>query len=293
MAALLLPLRGRPLGREAARRLRELEEQQWWPAERLATAQMRRLRRFLVDVGRHHEVLRRRFAEADFRPERVASPADLGALPLEEVAAREGDGGERAARVWDRAVRWRARRWWGVAPHDRVLTLPSGAAAPGDLDPLLDALLARRPPRALAGDGETLLCLARRAAERHLHLAGVGLRALFVSGASVDDGVRQEVEALLGAPLALSLTSPGVGQIGHSCPEGGLHLCADHLVVEVVDPKRGRPVRAGRRGELVVTDTLRRADPIVRRRTGLVGRRVTAPCLCGRGLPLVDGVATG
>jgi len=266
--------------------LDELDASQWWGWERIATAQARRLRRFLVDVGHHHPPLRDRFAEAGFRPELVASAASLAALPPAGPPEVNPDGRPEAdCEAWQRAVRWRARGWWGVGPGDPVLPL----AGDGDrLDATLDALLGSRPPRAVAADGGTLLSLARRAAERRLTPAEVPLRALFVPLASLDEEGRREVEATLAAPVALYLDLPEFGLIAHTCPEGGLHLCGDHLVVEVVKPATGRPMKAGKEGEVVVTDTTRRMDPLVRCRTALRGRLLPEPCICGRGLPLVE-----
>lgn len=282
-----LPWVGRPRGRVAAR-LDNLERGQWWPPERIATAQARRLRRFLVDMGRHHPALRDRFAEARFRSELITSAGSLAGLPLVDPPADGGDGPEAEATAWQQAAVARARRWWGVEPADAVLTV---AGDGGHLDPILDALFGRRPPRSVAAHGETLLRLAHRATERRLSPAKIPLLALFAPVGSLDEAGREAVEACLGGPVALYLDLPGIGLIAHGCPEGGLHLCADHLVVEVVKPSTGRPVKAGEEGEVAVTDTSRRRDPVVRCRTAIRARLATAPCLCGRGLPLFTGVA--
>jgi len=277
--------RGRPTG-VAAALLDELEASQWWSPERIATAQARRLRHLLVEVGRHHPALRDRFAEAHFRPELVASVASLAGLPPVDLPEPHGGGvAEAAAEAWQRAVRWHVRRWWGIAPTDLVLSLTDG----GDgLDAALDALRSRRPPRAVAAAGETLLRLARRAAERRLEPLDPPLRALFAQAVGLDAAACAEVAAQLGAPVATCIDLPHVGLIAHACPEGGLHLCGDHLLVEVVKPATGRPVKRGREGEVVVTDTSRHRDPVVRCRTGLRGRLLSEPCLCGRGLPLIE-----
>ncbi|PIQ06216.1 MAG: hypothetical protein COW73_03895, partial [Nitrospirae bacterium CG18_big_fil_WC_8_21_14_2_50_70_55] len=68
----ILPSRGRLPGGAAAL-LTDLSARQWWPAARFGLAQARALRHFLVDLGRHHDLLRDRFAAVGFRPELVAS----------------------------------------------------------------------------------------------------------------------------------------------------------------------------------------------------------------------------
>ncbi len=282
-----LPWVGRPRGRVAAR-LDELERGQWWPPERIATAQARRLRHLLVDLGRHHPALRDRFAEARFRPELVASAGSLAALPPVDPPAEGGEVVEAEGAAWQGAAVVRARRWWGVEPADAVLTVAGGGER---LDATLDTLWGRRPPRAVAAAGETLLGLARRVVERRLSPAASPLLALFVPVGTLDEEGREEVEARLGGPVAPYLDLPGIGLVAHGCPEGGLHLCGDHLVVEVVKAATGRPVKGGREGEVVVTDTSRRRDPWVRCRTAVRARLATGPCLCGRGLPLLADVA--
>jgi len=266
--------------------LRDHEASQWWPPEQIAIAQARRLRRFLVEVGRHHPALHDRFVAAGFRPELVASAGSLAGLPPVDPPDIDGEGGPEAdCEAWQQAARWRARGWWGVEPGDPLLGLASDGEG---LDTNLDLLRGRRPPRAVVADGETLVRLARRTAERRLTPTEVPLRALFTSVAALDAAACAEVEAHLGAPIAFYLDLPDFGTIAHTCPEGGLHLCGGHLVVEVVKPTTGRPVKVGTTGEVVVTDTTRRKYPQVRCHTAIRARLMTEPCLCGRGLPLIE-----
>ncbi|HXO08232.1 MAG TPA: phenylacetate--CoA ligase [Solirubrobacteraceae bacterium] len=62
----------------------------------------------------------------------------------------------------------------------------------------------------------------------------------------------------------------------------GLHVSEDHFVVEVVEPDTGRPVAPGDEGELVFTTLTKEALPLIRYRTGDIGRLMTEPCECGR-----------
>ncbi|RMF83007.1 MAG: hypothetical protein D6739_07835 [Nitrospirae bacterium] len=269
-AGLPLRIRGRG-GRRAALLLRSLEESQWWPPERLATEQARRLRRFLVHVGRHHPRVAERFAAAGFQPQLVTSVRALARLP---VAAPPGEGrgvgGGPDSRAWHRAVRWRVQGWWGLAPGER----PPVAEVE-------DLVAAPRPPRGAVVRGEAL----REACGRGGDLGGAvpRLRVLFVPALEVDPALRREAERRLGVGVAPYLELPWTGLLAHACPEGGLHLCSDHLVVEVAAPGgRGAP---GGCGELLVTDTTARRAPVIRCRTGLWGRIAEGRCLCGRGLP--------
>lgn len=76
-----------------------------------------------------------------------------------------------------------------------------------------------------------------------------------------------------------------VGPVAVECGlEPGMHLRED-LFVELIDPETGRPVGTAspdHPAEIVVTDTARRAMPIIRLRTGdLIDEVNTAACGCG------------
>jgi hypothetical protein len=86
-----------------------------------------------------------------------------------------------------------------------------------------------------------------------------------------------------------SLRDPVVGQyLAFRCTAGpGRHWAADQLLAEIVDPKSGRSVASGAPGELVVTDLVREASPLIRYRTGLQAVLTDEPCPCGRTLARV------
>jgi phenylacetate-CoA ligase len=68
-----------------------------------------------------------------------------------------------------------------------------------------------------------------------------------------------------------------------------MHISAEDIVVETVDPS-GRSVAPGSPGEIVVTHLATRDFPFLRYRTGDIGVLGTAPCPCGRGLPVLAEV---
>jgi phenylacetate-CoA ligase len=68
----------------------------------------------------------------------------------------------------------------------------------------------------------------------------------------------------------------------------GLHLHAEGLITEVVHGDS--PVQPGEFGDLVFTDLENHAMPFIRYRIGDVGALTTAPCPCGRTLPLLAEV---
>ncbi|MBV9382407.1 MAG: phenylacetate--CoA ligase, partial [Streptosporangiaceae bacterium] len=98
--------------------------------------------------------------------------------------------------------------------------------------------------------------------------------------------MREEIERQLGLRAVnfyglSEMYGPGVAA---ECltARSGLHVNEDHFLVEVVDPAGGRPVSPGAEGELVFTALTSEALPLLRYRTGDIGRVDPAPCRCGR-----------
>lgn len=60
--------------------------------------------------------------------------------------------------------------------------------------------------------------------------------------------------------------------------------------MEIVDPATGEPCRAGEFGEIVLTTFASEAMPLIRYRTGDIGRIVSGPCGCGSTLPRLGRV---
>lgn len=77
------------------------------------------------------------------------------------------------------------------------------------------------------------------------------------------------------------MTEMGFGGGVECGARNGYHLREADLYFEIVDPVTGRPALEGEPGEVVFTTLTRRAMPLIRYRTGDVGRFVTEKCPCG------------
>ena len=149
-SSLLFPLHERIKGHHSVALLREIEESQWWPDERLIAAQVERLRGFMVQAGRDVPYYRDLFARTRFDPSGVQSVTDLQALPFLDKPTIRAAGdrlkSERAGKLikyntggssgeplvfymgmgrvsHDVAAKWRATRWWGVDIGDVEVVL--------------------------------------------------------------------------------------------------------------------------------------------------------------------------
>jgi phenylacetate-CoA ligase len=214
----------------------------------------------------------------------------------------------------DVAAKWRATRWWGVdigdpevvvwaspielGAQDRVRLLrdalfrstlvPAFEMSEARLDAAL-ALIRQRRPRMLFGYPSALSLLAQHAERRGVELSGQGAKVAFCTGERLYPEQRERIARVFGCAVANGYGGRDAGFIAHECPQGGLHLTAEDLIVELLDPA-GLPVPDGEAGEIVVTHLQTRDFPFIRYRTGDIGVLDPAPCACGRGLPLLREV---
>jgi phenylacetate-CoA ligase len=114
-------------------------------------------------------------------------------------------------------------------------------------------------------------------------LSRKGLKVLFLAAEYLPVAMRQELETLWNCRVHThyGLTEMGLG-VAIECVAGnGYHFNEADLLLEIIDPKTGRPVEAGREGELVFTTLTREAMPLIRYRTHDISRLLREPCACG------------
>ena len=211
----------------------------------------------------------------------------------------------------DVAAKWRATRWWGVDIGDpeivvwgspielstqdwarslrdlmlRSTLLPAFEMSESNLDAFV-AEIRRKRPVMLFGYPSVLAHIALHAESRGLSLKDAGVRVAFVTSERLYPEQRSQIERAFGCPVANCYGGRDAGQISYECPAGGMHICAEDIIVEIVDAK-GKPRPSGVAGEIVVTNTTTGSFPFIRYRTGDVGALDDRVCECGRGLPLI------
>ncbi|MES2739999.1 MAG: phenylacetate--CoA ligase family protein [Pseudomonadota bacterium] len=214
----------------------------------------------------------------------------------------------------DVAAKWRATRWWGVdigdpevvvwgspielnaqdrlrAARDRLLRtclLPAFEMSAARLDQFIEQIVRLRP-RMLFGYPSALSHIARHARARDIPLDGLGIRVAFVTSERLYDEQRELIGATFGCRVANGYGGRDAGFIAHECPEGGMHITAEDIIVEIVDAD-GVPVPDGDTGGIVITHLASGDFPFIRYATGDVGALDTAHCPCGRGLPLLKRI---
>jgi len=217
----------------------------------------------------------------------------------------------KARKSHDVAAKWRATRWWGVDIGDREAVIWGSPIEHGAQDRVrqwrdalmrstllpafemsaerVDGFIAwmqRERPKMLFGYPSALSWIARQAQAQGLRLDGLGVKVAFVTSERLYDDQRAVIEQTFGCKVANGYGGRDAGFIAHECPEGGMHISAEDLVVETVDAM-GLPTAPGVAGEIVVTHLATAEFPFIRYRTGDVGVLDDKLCPCGRGLPLL------
>ena len=148
----------------------------------------------------------------------------------------------------------------------------------------LSSVLEAEQPEAYVGMPVPLLGLLRACGRRSLQ------RAL-ISGDACPDSVLRSCEDILGSKLFPHYGSREMGMAGAvTCPgHCGMHLRENHIIAEIVSPE-GKPLPAGKTGELVITTIGMEAMPLIRYRTGDYTRILPSPCPCGSETVRLDQV---
>ncbi len=137
----------------------------------------------------------------------------------------------------------------------------------------------------LVGLPSIIINLAEEIERRKLPIK---IEKILYGGEHIRPQTREFLERVLGTTLIRSAGYACVdtGPIGWQCQyiEGSAHhVCTDHSYVEILEPETGRPpADPTAAGELVATNLTRVLMPVVRYRTGDLGRwQAATTCRCG------------
>lgn len=221
-------------------------------------------------------------------------------------------GNERVSH--DVAAKWRATRWWDVdigdpeivvwgspielgsqdkvrAIRDKLLRtqlLPAFEMSVQKLDSFLDTIESVRP-KMLFGYPSSISHIARHAEQQGRRMDRLGIRVAFVTSERLYDHQREKIEQVFGCPVANGYGGRDAGFIAHQCPQGGMHITAEDIIVEIIDSE-GNVLPPGQAGEVVVTHLATSDFPFIRYRTGDVAVMSSETCACGRGLPMLQEI---
>jgi len=181
------------------------------------------------------------------------------------------------------------RQDWVRSVRDRFLStelLSAFEMSEAVMDRYLDIMLRKRCKHIFAYPSSIyLLCLHARKRQRDLR--PIGTKVVFTTGEILWPHQREVITETLQCPVADGYGGRDSGFISHECPQGGMHILSDAILVEIVNGS-GRPLPPGESGEIVATDLYSHEVPFIRYATGDRGALSSQPCRCGRALPLLE-----
>ncbi|MDR3557544.1 MAG: histidine phosphatase family protein [Syntrophobacteraceae bacterium] len=148
-------------------------------------------------------------------------------------------------------------------------------------------VMARERVNTLVGSPVQALSLARLAAGRK-----TDVRKALLTTDHVPAAISGELARLWGCEVFnhYGMTEMGYGGGVECRAHLGYHLREADLFFEIIDPGTGAPVEEGKPGEIVFTTLTRRGMPLIRYRTGDLGRFIPRSCPCGTVLKTMERV---
>ncbi len=114
------------------------------------------------------------------------------------------------------------------------------------------------------------------------NMTGIRPRAVRSSAEVLHPAARERIGRAFGAPVHDFYGCREINNLAAECPTlSGLHVLEYGRIVEVVDAE-GRRCAPGVTGEVVVTDLVNSAMPLLRYATGDLAVAADSPCPCGR-----------
>ncbi|HUT56380.1 MAG TPA: phenylacetate--CoA ligase family protein [Planctomycetota bacterium] len=113
-------------------------------------------------------------------------------------------------------------------------------------------------------------------------LRNSGLEVICTTSEMLGELNRKTITEAFGVPVYDSYGLREAGLIGHECSHFTMHCMDEQVILETISPETGQPTDG--EGELVVTNIVGVAMPLIRYRTGDIVTLSKEPCPCGRTL---------
>ncbi len=141
-------------------------------------------------------------------------------------------------------------------------------------------------PKCIFGYPSTFVLMVNMAPGKGIDLRELkdhyGLKVLSTTSEVLTDVDRKTITDAFGVNVYDSYGLREVGLVGHECENFSMHCMDEQVILETVDPESLKPVEG--EGELVLTNIMGPAMPIIRYRSGDVVTLSRTPCACGRTL---------
>jgi len=131
-----------------------------------------------------------------------------------------------------------------------------------------------------------------RAKEIGTDIRKTAIRLVVGIGEGIAESVKKKAAEEYGSVFRDYYAASTAGELASECESGGgLHIVADRIIMETINPDTQQILEPGKEGELVVTNLIRRAIPRIRIRISDVASILPyEPCICGRTHPKMSKV---
>ena len=142
----------------------------------------------------------------------------------------------------------------------------------------------------LVGFPVQILAIAHMAAALAIPLGRI--RSVLLCSDYIPKSLCNQLNALLACEIFLhyGTVETGLGGGVDCAAHRGTHLREADLLFEIINPYSTRPLADGEWGEIVFTTLTRTGMPLIRYRTGDLGRLLPGPCPCGSHIRRLDQV---
>jgi phenylacetate-CoA ligase len=130
-----------------------------------------------------------------------------------------------------------------------------------------------------------LLHIHSKLAEYGVKISDLAIKKAFIGAEPHSENTRKKIEELykIDAYNSYGLSEMNGPGVAFECVyKNDMHLWEDAYIVEIIDPKTGEVLPDGQEGEVVLTNLIRNAMPLMRYRTRDLAFLHTEPCKCGR-----------
>lgn len=221
---------------------------------------------------------------------------DNACMPLKDAALYRYDiwagwqPGERFGVVWpaqqDYLGHWTWKSRLRNSLYKREIVFPAAILTDELISGFLQKIL-RHPPSIIRAFTSPIMEVADYIFRHDIKIKGI--RGIVTTGEPLYAHQRAAIEKAFQCSVFNSYRTREAGPIAQECEmHDGLHINAESLYVETVQDSGPGDNDAG---EVVITDLLNYGMPLIRYRMGDIGKISEKTCSCGRGLPLLEGLA--
>lgn len=141
-------------------------------------------------------------------------------------------------------------------------------------------------PAIIQGYASTLYQFARFILEEDITMPAV--RLLENRSEHLSEGHKKVIEQAFKSNITNIYGLSEIFPIAYECNYGEFHLCTDNVFVEVVSTETGEIVKEGEIGELILTSLNCLTMPLIRYKSGDLGKVAVKQCQCGLQRPVLE-----